>query len=113
MTGYRAVTGPIRDEAKKWQDKAEETEPIIQAVRDAYLSPTAFFVGDLMTLVPGAANAALEAKYYEEFRAFMERILQEAAAEFHQIHNSLRLIADEYERTDGMNEVDINKAYGS
>ncbi|MGW1680465.1 hypothetical protein [Saccharopolyspora sp. NPDC002376] len=113
MTDYKVVTSKLRDEAKRWREKAEDAEPILQAVKEAYLSPPAFFVGDLATLVPGAANAALEATYYEEFRAFMEQMIKGAIGEFNQIDRALCGIADEYERTDGINEIDIDKAYHS
>ncbi|MBB5158841.1 hypothetical protein [Saccharopolyspora phatthalungensis] len=111
MTDYKVVTSKLREEAKRWQTKADDTEPILQAVKNAYLSPPAFFVGDLTTLIPGGVNATLEAEQYEEFRAFMERMLQGAITEFNQIDRALWKIADEYDRTDSINEIDIDKAY--
>ncbi|GAA0533390.1 hypothetical protein GCM10011581_18360 [Saccharopolyspora subtropica] len=111
MTEFRSVFEWIRDEAQKWQKKADDAEPILRAVQSAYLSPTAFFVGDLMTLVPGSINADLEAEQYEEFRAYIERLLREAIIEFDQIGQALRKIADEYERTDSANSIDVNQAF--
>lgn len=108
---FQVVTQKLRDEAKIWQQRADDTQPIVQAVRDAYLSPLAFFVGDLATLGVGIANAELEAGQYEEFRAFMERMLQGAVTEFNQIDETLRKIADEYERTESLNEVDLDKTF--
>lgn len=108
---FEVVSQKLRDEAKLWDRRADDTQPIVQAVRDAALSPPAFFVGDLTTLVPGIANALLQAHQYEEFRAFMERMLQGALTEFGQIGVTLRKIADEYERTESVNEIDLDKFY--
>ncbi|MEV6237441.1 hypothetical protein [Lentzea sp. NPDC051838] len=108
---FQVVTQKLRDEAKIWQQRADETQPIVNAVRDAYLSPLAFFVGDPATLGIGVVNADLEAGQYEEFRAFVERMLQSAVTEFGQIDETLRKIADEYERTESLVEVDLDKTF--
>jgi hypothetical protein len=112
MADYKVVTQDLRDEAKLWQEKADKAEPIVQAVRDTYLTETAFFVGDLATLGAGMANAALEASQYEEFRVFMEKCVAGAVTEFNQIDGALRGIADEYDRTENVNEIDLRKIYG-
>ncbi len=112
MAGYEVVTQDLRDEAKLWQEKADRAEPIVRAVRDAYLTETAFFVGDLATLGVGLATAALEASQYEDFRAFIEKCLTGAVTEFNQIDHALRAIADEYERAESVTEIDLRKFYG-
>jgi hypothetical protein len=112
MADYKVVTQDLRAEAKLWQEKADKAEPIVQAVKDAYLTETAFFVGDLATLGVGLATAALEASQYEEFRAFMEKCLSGAVTEFNQIDVALRAIADEYDRVESVNEIDLRKIYG-
>ncbi|MEV6238148.1 hypothetical protein [Lentzea sp. NPDC051838] len=111
MADFKTVTSELRDEAKLWQEKADQTEPIVQAVNQAYLSASAFFVGDLTTLAAGIANAQIEAAQYEEFRAFMEKVIQGAVTEFNQIDGTLRKIADEYDRTESVNEIDLKKFY--
>ncbi|GGU26560.1 hypothetical protein [Lentzea flava] len=111
MADFKVVTSELRKEAKLWQEKVDKTEPIVRAVQGAYLSSSAFFVGDLTTLAAGIANAELEAGQYEEFRTFMEKVLQGAVIEFGQIDVALRRIADEYDRTEGANEVDLKKFY--
>jgi hypothetical protein len=108
---FEVVSRKLREEAALWDRRADDTQPIVRAVQDAGLSPAAFFVGDLATLVPGTANALLQAHHYEEFRAFMERTLQGALTEFGQIGATLRKIADEYERTESVNEIDLDKIY--
>ncbi|MBP2471621.1 hypothetical protein JOF53_000493 [Crossiella equi] len=105
---YKVVTQKLREEAKIWRDKADKTRPIVQSVREAYLGPAAFFVGDLTTLVPGMANATLEAKAYEDFRALIEHLLNGAVVEFDQVDAALRNIADEYDRTESLNELDVD-----
>lgn len=111
MADFKVVTSELRKEAKLWQEKADRTEPIVRAVQDAHLSAPAFFVGDLTTLAAGIANAELEAGQYEEFRAFMEGVLRGAVIEFGQIDVALRRIADEYDRTESVNEIDLAKFY--
>ena len=113
MTDFKIVTGALREEAKLWKEKADQAEPIVRAVQDAYLSTSAFFVGDLTTLGAGIANAQLEAHQYEEFRAFMEKAIQGAVTEFNQIDVTLRKIADEYDRTESVNEIDLKKFYSA
>jgi hypothetical protein len=111
MADFKTVTNELRDEAKLWRERADQTEPIVHAVQQAYLSAPAFFVGDLTTLAAGIANAQLEASQYEEFRAFMEKVIQGAVTEFNQIDVTLRKIADEYDRTESVNEIDLKKFY--
>jgi hypothetical protein len=111
MADFRVVTSELRKEAKLWQEKADKAEPIVQAVKETYLTAPAFFVGDLTTLAAGIVNAELEAGQYEDFRAFMEKVLQGAVTEFNQIDVVLRRIADEYDRTDSVNEIDLAKFY--
>lgn len=111
MADFKVVTSELRNEAKRWQEKVDQAEPIVRAVQNAYLSASAFFVGDLTTLGAGIVNAELEARQYEEFRAFMEKVLQGAVTEFGQIDVALRRIADEYDRTEGANEIDLKKFY--
>ncbi|MET9227470.1 hypothetical protein [Lentzea sp. NPDC003310] len=111
MADFKVVTSELRKEAKLWQEKADKAEPIVTAVQNAYLSATAFFVGDLATLGAGIVNAELEARQYEEFRVFMEKVLQGAVTEFGQIDVALRRIADEYDRTESVNEIDLAKFY--
>lgn len=111
MADYRVVTAKLRDEAKRWEQWSDDTRPIVQAVQAAYLSPAAFFVGDLMTLGAGLINADLEAGQYEEFRVFMEGMLQGAMTEFNQIGIVLRKIADEYDRIESVTELDIDQTY--
>ncbi|MGW4208001.1 hypothetical protein ACWEIJ_08425 [Lentzea sp. NPDC004789] len=112
MADYKVVTQDLREEAKLWQEKADKAEPIVQAIRDTYLTETAFFVGDFATLGAGLANATLEAGQYEEFRTFMEKCVAGAVTEFNQIDGALRAIADEYDRTESVNEIDLRKFYG-
>jgi hypothetical protein len=112
MADYKVVTQDLRDEAKLWQEKADKAEPIVQAVRDTYLTAPAFFVGDLATLGAGMANAAFEASQYEQFRAFIEKCVAGAVTEFNQIGGALRAIADEYDRTESVNEIELRKFYG-
>jgi hypothetical protein len=111
MADFKVVTSELRKEAKLWQEKADRTEPIVRAVQNAYLSASAFFVGDLTTLAAGIVNAELEAGQYEEFRAFTEKVLQGAVTEFGQIDVALRRIADECDRTESINEIDLAKFY--
>jgi hypothetical protein len=111
MADFRVVTSDLRKEAKLWRVKADKAEPIVQAVKETALAASAFFVGDLTTLGAGIVNAELEAGQYEEFRAFMEGVLQGAVTEFNQIDVALRRIADEYDRTDSVNEIDLAKFY--
>ncbi|WP_434452099.1 hypothetical protein [Lentzea sp. E54] len=112
MADYKVVTQDLREEAKLWQEKADKAEPVVQAVRDAHLSAAAFFVGDLATLGAGMVNAAFEAGQYEQFRAFIEKCVSGAVTEFNQIDGALRAIADEYDRTESVNEIDLGKIYG-
>jgi len=112
MADFKVVTSDLRKEAKLWRERADKAEPVVQAVRDAYLTAPAFFVGDLTTLAAGIVNAELESGQYEDFRAFMEKVLQGAVTEFNQIDVVLRRIADEYDRTDSANEIDLEKFYG-
>ncbi|MDX3657628.1 hypothetical protein PV646_09965 [Streptomyces sp. ID05-26A] len=112
MAGYEVVTQDLREEAKLWQEKSDRAEPIVQAVRDTYLTASAFFVGDLATLGAGMVNAAFEAGQYEQFRAFIEKCVTEAVTEFNQIDGVLRKIADEYDRTESVNEIELREFYG-
>ncbi|GLY48386.1 hypothetical protein [Lentzea sp. NBRC 102530] len=112
MAGYEIVTQDLREEAKLWQGKVDRAEPIVQAVRDTYLSAPAFFVGDLATLGAGIANAVFEAGQYEEFRAYIEKCVSGAVTEFNQIDDVLRKIADEYDRTESVNEIELREFYG-
>ncbi|SDC85530.1 hypothetical protein [Actinokineospora iranica] len=108
---YQVVTQKLREEAKVWQQHADDARPIVQAVAGAYLSPSAFFVGDLTTLGAGIANAELEAGQYEEFRIFMATLLLGAIVEFDQIDMTLRTIADEYEKAEAVVELDLDKVF--
>ncbi|XVS67971.1 hypothetical protein ACQPYE_18575 [Actinosynnema sp. CA-299493] len=108
---FEVVSRRLRDEAKLWDQRAAAARPIVEAVEDSHLSLPAFFVGDLSTFAAGIANAALEADQYEEFRAFMEQLVQGAVTEFGQLGATLRKIADEYDRTDSLNETDLDKIY--
>ncbi|SMD08422.1 hypothetical protein [Lentzea albidocapillata] len=112
MAGYEVVTQDLREEAKLWQEKADRAEPVVQAVRDTHLSAPAFFVGDLATLGAGMVNAAFEASQYEQFRAFIEKCVTGAVTEFNQIDGVLRKIADEYDRTESVNEIELREFYG-
>lgn len=113
MADFKVVTSELRSEAKLWQEKADKAEPIVRAVQNAYLSATAFFVGDPATLGVGMVNAKLEADQYEDFRALIEKVLQGAVTEFGQIDVALRRIADEYDRTESVNEIDLAKFYSA
>lgn len=75
----------------------------MRAVQETHLSAAAFFVGDL--------SAGFEAAQYEEFRAFMETTLRAAAVEFAQLDVALRDIADEYDRTESVHEIDLARFY--
>ncbi|AXB44783.1 hypothetical protein [Amycolatopsis albispora] len=108
--GFKVVTDALRAEAALWQEKADQTQPILQAVKETYLTWTAFSVIDL-AVFPALANAKIQASQYEEFRAFMEQLLQGAATEFNQINDVLRRIADEYDRNESITESDLGKFY--
>ncbi|UJW32585.1 ESX-1 secretion-associated protein [Saccharothrix sp. AJ9571] len=108
--GFKVVTDALRAEAMLWQQKADQTEPVVQAVKETYLTWTAFSVIDV-AVFPALANAQIQAHQYEEFRACMEQTLQGAATEFNQISDVLRRIADEYDRTESITEIDIGKFY--
>ena len=108
---FKVVTQKIRDEAKIWQQRVDDTTPIVSAVQGTWLASTAFFVGDLATLGVGMINADAESRQYNEFREYIEKLLQGAAIEFGQIDATLRKIADEYDRTESINELDLDKTY--
>jgi hypothetical protein len=42
----------------------------------------------------------------------MEKCLTGAVTEFNQIDGALRAMADEYDRVEGVNEIDLRKYYG-
>ncbi|MDX8032425.1 hypothetical protein SK803_19595 [Lentzea sp. BCCO 10_0856] len=108
---FKVVTQKIRDEAKIWQKRVDDTRPIVSAVQNAWLASTAFFVGDLATLGVGMINADAESKQYNEFRTYIEKLLTGAGIEFGQIDATLRKIADEYDRTESVNKLDLDKTY--
>lgn len=111
MAGYKVVTDALREEAKLWRDRSDRTLPIVEAVRNTYLTTSSFFVGDPKTLATQWVNADILAAEYEECRAFVEKILNAAATEFEQISIVLRRIADDYEEAEEVTEIDLNQAY--
>ncbi|MFI6096238.1 hypothetical protein ACIA8G_11820 [Lentzea sp. NPDC051213] len=106
---FKVVTRDLREEAKHWQNRADHAYVAIRAVQSMTLRPSAFAVADFSLL--GVVNADLEARFYEEFRQFMEKTLTGAYTEFHQVDKALRDIADEYDRTEDTNRLDIGKFY--
>ncbi|GGU66767.1 hypothetical protein [Lentzea flava] len=110
---FKIVTPKLRAEGKLWVERAAATRPILQAVQGAHLAPPAFAVFDAVVLgqhglSAAAYNAQKEAANYEAFRGFMEGLLQSAITEFEQIDGTLRKIADEYDRVEDINEIDID-----
>jgi hypothetical protein len=107
VAGYEVITQALRDEAKKWDELAPRVESIRREAESAWLSPLAFFAGDVATLaigiVPG--DIALRAVAYEEFRSFIENVLRQAETEFGQIGDALIKIAGIYEKAEGDKEV--------
>lgn len=108
-TGYQVVTRNLRDEAKFWQDRADRTFAVIRTVQSMTLSRSAFAVADFSLL--SVPNADLESRFYEDFRAFIEKTLQGAYTEFVQVDKALRDIADEYDRVEDTTKLDIGKFY--
>ncbi|MFD5829056.1 hypothetical protein [Lentzea sp. NPDC060358] len=115
MTGFRVVTSAVREEAAKWDEFASEMAPVRSAVSGLALSPLAFFAADAVTFAvfPLALPAPPEELHdlYEEMRSYVERLAAEAEVEFREIGATLRKIAETYERSEEVVELDLDQVF--
>lgn len=89
MSGFTVEPEKIRDEAKKWFDRAENMNAVRQRTENLYLGISAFFPG-------GMTEAGHNAKYGELLGAAVHR-LNGATIEFELVGMTLRDIASAYE----------------
>ena len=105
MAAVGVITTALRTEANKWRDLSDQLAPVKSTVDNLGLDLSAFFIGDL--------SAGLHKAYYDDYLAFMSRILGQGVVEFEQVADALIKIADEYDRADEVTELDLNKIYSA
>lgn len=103
MSEVTVVTEAVRDEAKKWFDFADRTEPVRAAAEELSLDVTAFFIGDV--------NASLHHRAYQGYQAYMVNILRGAVSQFEQVGEALNTIADAYDQADAVAALDLNEVW--
>jgi hypothetical protein len=99
------ITSAVRDEAKKWRDLSDKLAPVKSTTDGLVLSQSAFFIGDV--------NAGMHSDAYEGFRSFMSAVLAGGVTEFEQVGDALDKIADAYDKSDAIAELDLNKIYSA
>jgi len=97
------VTDALRVESSKWHRLSDSMMSVKLAAERLTLAPTAFYIGQASGDVHSAA--------YDEFHAFLTRVLGEAATEFDEIGAVLRDLADRYDEADAVIALDLNDVY--
>jgi hypothetical protein len=112
MVGYKVITSAVRDEGTKWRGFADTVNKVTPVVTNATLDPTAFFVGDPVTLAVSAFDASALSDTYEALRSYVEGALKGAATEFEQIDGALQKTAQLYDQAEEITEIDLTQIYG-
>ena len=115
MTGYQVVTSAVRKEAAKWDEFASEMGSVRSGLSGLALSPLAFFAADAVTFAVFPLNLPTPPeelqRLYEDMRSYMEKLATEAETEFREISGTLIKIAETYERTEEVVELDLDQVY--
>lgn len=109
MDGFDVVPDTVRAEGKRWQDNSDAVEPVRDAVAGATLGQTAFWCGDPILM---AFDITVHANAYEEFRAFVEHLLEGAVTEFDEVNGALVKTAELYEHKDEISYEKLAEIYG-
>lgn len=107
------ITSAVRAEGTKWRGFADTVNKVNPVVKNATLGPTAFFVGDPVSLAAGAFNAELLSETYEALRSYVENALNGAVVEFDQIDEALQKTAQIYDQAEEITEIDLKQIYGT
>jgi hypothetical protein len=100
----KVITDALREEAnKKWRVHADQLGRIAGKVTGLDLGDTAFFIGDM--------NMTLYARAYNDFTNDIETLLKAGQVEYGQMADALIKMANEYDRTDLENELDLRQIY--
>ena len=108
MTTVTIVTEAVRAEATKWGKLHDDLAPLVTAVDNLDLNVTAFWIGEPMEI-----NAKIYSSAYNEFQAWLIKVLKAGVVEWGQIQKTLNRIADEYDRQDKIVEIDLEKFYSA
>jgi hypothetical protein len=100
------VIQAVRDEAKRWADLKPVLEQLHAAVDALDLAPSAFWIGP-----SGLLDERTYAQMYAVFRLYLLEILKGGAVEFGQLSQALNKIAEEYDRTDQIGKLNLNKIF--
>lgn len=100
------VIQAVRDEAKRWADLKPVLEQLHAAVDALDLSSSAFWIGP-----SGLLDERTYAQMYAVFRLYLLEILKGGAVEFGQLSQALNKIAEEYDRTDQIGKLNLNKIF--
>jgi|RhiMethySRZTD1v2_1073278.scaffolds.fasta_scaffold2145415_1 hypothetical protein len=106
MTTVTIVTEAVRAEATKWGKLHDDLAPLVTAVDNLDLNVTAFWIGE-----PGEINATIYSSAYNEFQAWLIKVLKAGVVEWGQIQTTLNRIANEYDKQDKIVEIDLEKFY--
>lgn len=104
MSEVQVITDAVYTEAKKWSALSGDVEPIKQAASALTLGAAAFFV-------IGDVSFALQSNAYNDFQRFMVSALGGAVTEFTQVGEALTRIAKEYDKSDEIASLDLNKIW--
>ncbi|WIX91388.1 hypothetical protein [Amycolatopsis sp. DG1A-15b] len=113
MVGYKVITSAVRVEGTKWRGFADTLDKVSPVVKNATLGPTAFFVGDPLTLATEAFNASLLSDTYESLRSYVEKAVEGGIVECDQVDDALQKTAAMYELAEQVTEIDLKKIYGT
>lgn len=114
MAGYQVITQALRNESPKWDEFTERAKQVLGQVVATKLEVSAFFVGDPTVLgMAGTLRAELHRDAYERIRSFVETALRGAETEFPQIGDVLIEIANRYDLTEQLIELDLNQTYSA
>lgn len=92
-------------EAKKWEELAADMGTLKARSADLVLNPLAFFCGNPLTAMQlGAA--------YHDIYDLVQRLMADAATEFRELAEALRIAKGLYDGTDRTSAADFVKIYG-
>ncbi|WP_117208607.1 hypothetical protein [Allorhizocola rhizosphaerae] len=100
----KVITDCVRLEAKKWRELSDAMEPIKSSVNDLVLGPTAFFIGKFPEFL-------VQHGAYQKFQSQMNTAVAGAVTEFDQLAGACDKMANEYDRTDQISRLDLDKIY--
>ncbi len=100
----RVITECVRLEAKKWRELSDAMEPIKKSVSDLILGPTAFFIGKTPEFM-------IQHGAYQKFHSQMTAAVTGAVTEFDQLAGACDKMANEYDRTDQINRLNLDAIY--